>query len=47
MNSKHNKQWGPVARVYSLNIEELENCYDLFIRTLFPYFKELVNDRFK
>lgn len=41
MDSCNNQSWGPVARVYSLNKDELLDCHDLFMRTMFPYFNEL------
>lgn len=44
IDGEHNQNWGPVARIYSLDKEEIEECYHLFMRTLFPHFKELVND---
>lgn len=43
MDSPENQNWGPIGRVHSLNEEEIEDCYNLFIDTLFPNFKELVN----
>lgn len=47
MDGEHNKHWGPVARIFSLDIEEIEECYHLFMNTLFPSFKELVNAGYK
>lgn len=43
MDGEHNRSWGPVARIFSLDKEEIEECYNLFMATLFPHFKELVN----
>lgn len=45
MDGEHNQNWGPVARISSLNKEEIEECYHLFMATMFPYFKELINVR--
>ena len=44
INSEHNRQWGPVGRIFSLEKEEIEDSYLLFKNTLFDYFKDLVND---
>lgn len=44
MNSKGNQDWGPIGRVYSLNKEEIEECYYLFMSTMFDYFKDIVNE---
>lgn len=44
IDGEHNQSWGPVARIYSLDKEEIEECYYLFMSTLFPHFKSLVND---
>lgn len=46
IDSQRNKEWGPVARIYSLDREEIEDCYQLFIKTIFPYFKEFVDGRY-
>ena len=37
-----NQDWGPVGRIYSLDINEIEEAYRLFINTIFPYFKKLL-----
>jgi hypothetical protein len=42
LDSPNNKDWGPIGRIYSLDIDEIEEVYDLFIRTMFPCFKELI-----
>lgn len=42
IDSPFNKEWGPIGRIYSLNMEEIEDTYHLFLETLFPYFKELI-----
>lgn len=46
MDAKHNRKWGPVGRVFSLREEEIEDCYNLFLDTLYPNFKDLVYDKF-
>lgn len=42
MDSPNNQSWGPIARIYTLDIEEINEVYNLFKKTIFPYFKELV-----
>lgn len=42
MDNPSNRDWGPVGRIYSLDKEEVSDCYRLFMRTLFPHFKELL-----
>lgn len=42
MDNPSNQEWGPIARIYSLDIEEIEESYNLFLKTIFPYFRELV-----
>lgn len=42
INNNHNKNWGPVGRIFSLNKDEIEDCYNLFKYTMFDYFKDLV-----
>ena len=44
INNQHNQKWGPIGRIYSLDKEEIEECYHLFKDTLFSYFGEIVND---
>lgn len=44
MNGPHNQSWGPYARIYNLDEDEIEYCFDLFKSTLYPNFRELVND---
>lgn len=44
MDGKHNRKWGPVGRIFSLDKEEIEECYNLFRYTMFDYFKDLVYD---
>lgn len=42
MDSVENKDWGPIGRIYSLDIDEIEDAYWLFITTVFPQFKKLL-----
>ena len=42
MNTDYNESWGPIARVNSLDYDEIYDCYSLFMQTIFPYFNELV-----
>lgn len=42
MDSSSNQSWGPIGRVFSLDREEIEDTYNLFKKTMFPYFKELI-----
>lgn len=44
MDNPSNRDWGPIGRIYSLSIDEIESSYYLFKDTAFSYFKELVND---
>lgn len=42
MNTKSNQDWGPIGRIYSLELDEIENAYELFMLTAFHDFKELI-----
>lgn len=42
MDSENNQHWGPIGRIYSLNREEIEETYQLFMDTVFPNFKNLL-----
>lgn len=42
MDNEFNRNWGPIARIYSLDIDEIMNCYNLFVNTLFFNFSRLV-----
>lgn len=42
MDASHNQTWGPIGRVYSLNEEEIQEAYDLFMLTIFDNFNKLV-----
>lgn len=44
INNDHNSSWGPIGRIFSLEQEEIEYCYHLFIDTLFPYFKDILSE---
>lgn len=44
MDGSHNRQWGPVGRLFSLNKEEIEECYNLFLATMFNHFKDIVDE---
>lgn len=47
IDSVRNESWGPIGRVYSLDREEIEDCYHLFMSTVFPNFNNLLNDYYK
>lgn len=42
LDSPHNQEWGPIGRIYSINRDEIEDVYDLFMQTAFPNFKNLI-----
>ena len=42
MDAEHNRSWGPIGRVYSLNMSEIEEVYNLFMLTVFDNFDKLV-----
>lgn len=42
MDSPFNQDWGPIGRVYSLNLEEIEDVYHLFMNTVFKDFEKLL-----
>ena len=42
LDTPSNREWGPIGRIYTLDREEIEETYQLFKSTLFPYFKELL-----
>lgn len=39
IDSPYNQDWGPVGRIYSLDIEEIWEVYNLFIETMFPWIR--------
>ena len=42
MDSPYNREWGPIGRIYSLDLEEIEETYKLFMDTIYPNFKNLI-----
>lgn len=42
LDKDYNQDWGPIGRIYSLDINEIEDAYDLFMGTIFPNFKNLL-----
>ncbi len=42
MDSENNQEWGPIGRVYSLDKDEIEETYYLFMNTVFDNFKDLI-----
>ena len=42
IDSPANQQWGPIGRIFSLNYDEIEEAYNLFMETVFPNFKNLL-----
>lgn len=42
IDSPYNQEWGPIGRIFSLNEEEINETYDLFINTIFNNFKSLI-----
>jgi hypothetical protein len=42
MDSPYNQEWGPIGRVYSLDKDEIEYTYNLFLNTVFSNIKELL-----
>lgn len=44
MDNQSNEHWGPIGRVFSLDIEEIEDCFYLFKDTMFPHFKDILNE---
>lgn len=42
LDKEYNQDWGPIGRIYSLGINEIENTYDLFMQTVFHNFKNLL-----
>jgi len=43
-NTENNGHWGPVGRLYSLKYDDIVDTYNLFVDTMFPNFKMLVDD---
>lgn len=44
MDNPANQDWGPIGRIYSLDKDEVEDCYYLYMDTMFPYFKEILKE---
>lgn len=43
LDTPNNQSWDePVGRVFSLDKDEIEDIYYLFMQTIFPYFKEFI-----
>lgn len=44
IDSPYNREkWGSIARIYSLDIEEITDTYNVFSQTIFPNFREIIN----
>jgi len=41
INNTNNEHIGPLAKVYSLRYDHIEDTYDLFMKTIFPIFKDI------
>ncbi len=42
MNTNTNQSWGPIGRIYTLNQDEINDAYELFMNTIFSNFKNLL-----
>lgn len=42
MDSPANQSYGPIGRVYSLDYEEIEDTYNMFIDQVFPNYKKFI-----
>lgn len=42
IDTEENQYWGPVGRIYTLNYEEIEDAYNLFMATVFNDFAKLI-----
>lgn len=42
LDAPNNQSWGPIGRIYTLDKDEIEDTYHLFLDTMFPHFKELI-----
>lgn len=42
MDAEYNQEWGPIGRIYSLDINEIKEVYELFMLTAFNDFYKLV-----
>lgn len=43
IDREHNRDWGPIGRIFSLKQDHIIETYHLFMKTMFPHFKDLVN----
>lgn len=43
-NKPYNQDWGPIGRLYSLDIDHIKETYELFMTTVFHNFKNLLNE---
>lgn len=43
MDSPANQSYGPMGRVYSLDYEEIEDVYNMFMIDIFPNYKNFIN----
>ena len=41
LDTPFNQEWGPIGRIYSLDINEIEDTYNLFLKTVFYNFNKL------
>lgn len=42
IDSPYNQDWGPIGRIYSLSIAEIQSTYRLFMETIFNNFSKLL-----
>lgn len=42
MDTPNNQQWGPVGRIYSIDKDSIIDAYELFMKTAYPIFKQLL-----
>lgn len=42
IDTPSNQDWGPIGRIYSLDYDEIEQAYFLFIEEILPYFNEII-----
>lgn len=41
LDTPSNQEWGPIGRIYSLDMKEIEDTYNLFLKTVFYNFNKL------
>lgn len=45
IDSPYNRdKWGNIGRIYSLDIEEITDAYNVYDKIIFPQFNELINE---